>query len=643
MLYSNRMRIVALPRMWKRLILVCFDIAALSIAIWASYALRYGRWSPPSSTDEWLIAFSAPLVAIPTFMAMGLYRTVVRHLPERAIWRLLQAVTLAVLIWLLVAFLSQMTGRGFVPRSVPIIYWTLAAIAIVGSRFAAKWLFWPDGTRSRRKAQPVLIYGAGAAGTQLASSLRASHFVVGFLDDDHGLQRREVAGLNVYDPSLLPKLIEDYSIKEVILSIPSLSSTRRKEILASVSRHGVKVQSLPGLTDLVTGKYLVSQIGEIRIDDLLGRSAVPPDIDLIRTMVMGRSIMITGAGGSIGSELCRKIALWRPQRVVLLESNEFALYKIDKELSASKDIAVVPILASVVDERQVERAISEHGVDVLFHAAAHKHVPLVEANALEGIRNNVFGTKATVDAAYRLGVKDFVLISTDKAVRPTNVMGATKRWAELIVREKAARALKDGTGQRFSAVRFGNVLGSNGSVVPLFKEQISSGGPVTLTDPAMTRYFMSIAEAAELIVQAGALSEGGDVFLLDMGEPVLISDLAENMVRLAGITVRSDENPDGDIEIVTVGRRPGEKLYEELFYDESSAILTRHPKIMRAPALATEGRLVEEGLARLRTAVVEENEPLARSILFELVSKSDRADSPTAAIPPLRLLHPRES
>lgn len=622
---------LALPRTWKRLILICFDVTALTLAIWTSYALRYGRWSPPSSIDEWLIAFSAPLVAIPIFIAMGLYRTVVRHLPERSIWQMLQAVTLAVLIWLLAAFLSQMTGRGFVPRSVPIIYWALAAIAIVGSRFVAKWLFWPHRSRARRKAQPVLIYGAGAAGSQLANSLRASHFIVGFLDDDAGLHGREVAGLNVYHPALLPTLIEDYGVKEVILSIPSLSSTRRKEILAFVSGHGVKVQSLPGIMDLVTGKYLVSQIGEIQIDDLLGRSSVPPDIELIRTMVMGRSIMVTGAGGSIGSELCRKIAHWHPQRLVLFEANEFALYRIDKELSAFKDIAVVPVLASVADERQVERAIREHGIDVLFHAAAHKHVPLVEANALEGIRNNVFGTKATVDAAYRLGVKDFVLISTDKAVRPTNVMGATKRWAELIVREKAAKAASEGTGQRFCAVRFGNVLGSNGSVVPLFKEQIANGGPVTLTDPAMTRYFMSIAEAAELIVQAGALSKGGDVFLLDMGEPILISDLAENMVRLAGLTVQSDDNPEGDIEIVTVGRRPGEKLYEELFYDESSAARTRHPKIMRGPALASDGNLIGESLTRLRTAIAEENEPMARSILFELVSKSDRADSLAAA------------
>lgn len=630
MIHTLRMRILALPRSWKRLLLVIFDAAVLSLAMWASFALRFGRWDPPNTTGDVMIALSAPLVSIPIFLKMGLYRAVVRYLPERAIWRMLQAVTLAVLVWLLVGFMSQMTGRGIIPRSVPIIFWALSSVWIVGGRFAAKWLFWPQVSQGRLKTQPILIYGAGEAGTQLANSLRHSHFVVGFLDDDVTLQRREVAGLPVYSPSQLPALVQDFRIAEVILSIPSLTVARRKEILASMGGQGIKVQSLPGIADLVTGKYLVSQIREIEIDELLGRSSVPPDLDLVRNMIVGRSIMVTGAGGSIGSELCRKIAQWRPRCLVLFGANEFALYKIDKELSAIPGLKLVPVLASVADQRQVELAIKRHGVDVLFHAAAHKHVPLVEANALEGMRNNVFGTKTAVDAAYRLGVKHFVLISTDKAVRPTNVMGATKRWAELIVRDKAALALANETGQRFCAVRFGNVLGSNGSVVPLFKEQIAHGGPVTLTDPAMTRYFMSIAEAAELIVQAGALSEGGDVFLLDMGEPILISDLAANMIRLAGLTVRSDDNPDGDIEIVTVGMRPGEKLYEELFYDEASVVRTRHPKILRSSALETADDLIEDGLARLTSALAEENETLGRAILFDLVSKSDRAESQRA-------------
>ncbi|UYQ72604.1 polysaccharide biosynthesis protein [Pelagibacterium flavum] len=622
-----RKRVLALPRFWKRVILVGFDFGALAFVLWASYSLRYDRWDLPNSLDEWVIIASAPLIAIPIFIRMGLYRAVVRYLPERALWTIVKAMTLAAILWVVLAFLSAMTGRGFVPRSVPIIYWTLGTLVITGSRLIAKWVFWPSGRKALLKRPAVVIYGAGEAGTQLATSLRNSHFIAGFLDDDPALHRRDVAGIKVFPPSHLPSLVRDYGVKQVILSIPSVSAARRKEIVRDISQHGIKVQSLPGITDLVTGKYLVSQIHEIEIDELLGRSSVPPDLDLIRQMIVGRTIMVTGAGGSIGSELCRKIAQWRPQRLVLFESNEFALYKIEMELAAEKDVAAVPVLASVTNEQRVVRAIKEHGVDVVFHAAAHKHVPLVEANALEGIYNNVFGTKTVADAAFSNGVKDFVLISTDKAVRPTNVMGATKRWAELIVREKAAQAQQANTGQRFCAVRFGNVLGSNGSVVPLFKEQIAKGGPITLTDRAMTRYFMSIQEAAELIVQAGSLSEGGDVFLLDMGEPILITDLAENMVRLAGLTVRTDENPEGDIEIIAVGKRPGEKLYEELFYDQSTAIGTRHPKIMRGTATKPIDDVLSAHIAKMSEALDNQNEQEARHLLFELITLRDQRDA----------------
>ena len=627
MLSALRKRILSLPRTWKRVILVGFDFAALAFVLWAAFSLRYDRWELPNSLDEWAIIFSAPVIAIPVFVRMGLYRAVVRYLPERAIWTIVQAMALAAILWVLLAFLTAMAGRGFVPRSVPIIYWALGTLVITGSRLTAKWLFWPSSRKALLQRPAVVIYGAGEAGTQLATSLRNSHFIAGFLDDDPALHRREVVGIKVFAPSHLPNLVRDFGVKQVILSIPSLSAARRKEIVQEVSQHGIKVQSLPGITDLVTGKYLVSQIREIEIDELLGRSSVPPDLDLIREMIVGRTIMVTGAGGSIGSELCRKIAQWRPQRLVLFEANEFALYNIEMELSAAKDVAAVPVLGSVTNAQRVISAIKEHGVEVVFHAAAHKHVPLVEANALEGIHNNVFGTKTIADAAFENGVKDFVLISTDKAVRPTNVMGATKRWAELIVREKAAQAVEQKTGQRFCAVRFGNVLGSNGSVVPLFKRQIAGGGPITLTDRAMTRYFMSIQEAAELIVQAGALSEGGDVFLLDMGEPILISELAENMVRLAGLTVRSDDNPDGDIEIIAVGKRPGEKMFEELFYDEASAVRTKHPKIMRGTGTKPVDEVLSAHLERLGDALENQNEQEARQVLFELIALRDQRDA----------------
>lgn len=626
MIEGIRARILALPRRWKQALLVLFDFVALSFALWASFCLRYDNWYSPRNLDQWAIIFSAPVVALPVFARMGLYRAVVRYLPERALWTMLQAMVLATVAWVFLVFLSQMAGRGIVPRSVPIIYFGLGIFIIAGSRFAAKWLFWPDGRRRQHKKPAVVIYGAGQAGTQLAQSLRATHHIAGFLDDNPALHRREVAGIRVHSPSHLGAMIRERGVREVILSIPSLSAQRRKEIVTALSSQGVKVQSLPGLTDLVTGKYLVSQIRQIDVDDLLGRSSVPPDLDLIREMIVGRTIMVTGAGGSIGSELCRKIAQWRPQRLVLFEANEFALYKIERELAKMSDMALVPVLGSVADRERVVPALTEHGVEIVFHAAAHKHVPLVEANPLEGIRNNVFGTKTLVDAALEAGVRNFVLISTDKAVRPTNVMGATKRWAELIVRNAAARASATGTGQRFSAVRFGNVLGSNGSVVPLFREQIANGGPVTLTDPSMTRYFMSIREAAELIVQAGALSGGGDIFLLDMGEPMLISELAENMIRLAGLTVRGPDDPEGDIEIVTVGKRPGEKMFEELFYDPDSAITTRHPKIMRAKGGAA-ARQLEEPLAELERALRDQDERAARRILFAVISETPEQTS----------------
>lgn len=613
-------RIVKIPRFWKRIIIVLFDCIALSAALWMSFCLRFGVWDPPDTVDEFAIIATAPLVAIPIFIKLGLYRAVIRYLPERAIWTILQATTWAALGWVFVVFLSELAGRTVVPRSVPILYWAIATILIGSSRFAAKRLLWPVGGR-QVKNRPIVVYGAGEAGVQLAAALRREgmEYIVGFIDDNVSLHGSDVAGFRVYPPSSLKTLVDEFGVQEVILSAPSMSSRQRKEVVARLGGQGVKIKTLPPISDLVSGKYLVSYIREIDIDDLLGRSSVPADETLIRKMIEGKTIMVTGAGGSIGSELCRLIVKWRPQRLVLFEANEFALYQIDRELSAVLDGSIVPVLGSITDPAILRRTISQHGVRVVFHAAAYKHVPLVESNALEGIRNNVLGTRAVVDVAYELGVENFVLISSDKAVRPTNVMGATKRWAELIVREKAAEAARTSKNQYFSAVRFGNVLGSNGSVVPLFKEQIAHGGPVTLTDAAMTRYFMSIHEAAELIVQAGALSEGGDVFLLNMGEPVLIKELAENMIGLAGLSVRNAMSPDGDIEIVETGARPGEKMFEELFYDGKSAAGTQHPKILRAARSEVSDAYLDEAYAKLLQALHLENETEARRILFDTI------------------------
>ena len=562
----------------------------------------------------------APVLAVPVFIRMGLYRAVIRYLPERALLTIIQAMTLATLLWVAALFLAEATRLATFPRTVPFFYFIFGTVVVAGSRFVAKSLLWLPERGLAARGNLVAIYGAGAAGAQLAEALRESHRVI-FLDDERGMWGRDVGGIRVHPPDSVGQLIEGRGLKEVILSMPSAAPARRGEIIAELSQHSVKIRTLPAISDLVSGKYLVSQLREIDIDDLLGRSTVPADPDLMGAILPGRVILVTGAGGSIGSELTRQIVRGAARKLVLFEANEFALYEIERRLKPlAGDVELVPVLGSVADAHLVRRTLAAHGVDVIFHAAAHKHVPLVEANALEGIRNNVIGAKVLVDAAVAAGVQRFVLISSDKAVRPTNVMGATKRWAELIVRHYGK-----GRGMRYCSVRFGNVLGSNGSVVPLFREQIASGGPVTLTDARMTRYFMSIHEAAELIVQAGAMAEGGDIFLLEMGEPVAIRDLAENMVRLAGLSVKGPANPTGDIAIVETGARPGEKLFEELFYDPANAVRTSQPKILRKPAARrTDG--LDEALAALCAALAADNEVEARRVLFELVEAPARLE-----------------
>ena len=620
MLQRFRTVMTDLPRSWKRGIMVAYDIVAVAVALWFSYSLRYGIWMPPHTRDQWAGLAVAPLIAIPVFARMGLYRTVVRYISEQALWTMIRATTYAAIGLVIVAFVTAAATRGAAPRSVPLLFWALASIFVIGGRFVAKAVLGPPPA-NRLKSRSIAVYGAGEAGAHLVASIRAQRgrAVTAFIDEDPSLWGHEVAGVRVSPPSHLGRLIESGEVEEVIMSLQSVGLARRREIVASIRGHGVKVRMLPPLADVVAGKYLVNNIPEIDIDELLGRSSVPPDAELLSEMIDGRAIMVTGAGGSIGSELCRLIVAGAPQRLILLEANEYALYQIERELAAVSDRSIVPVLASVGDEARVRRAIADYGVEVIFHAAAHKHVPLVEANALEGIRNNVLGTMTIAEAALRGGVRNFVLISSDKAVRPTNVMGATKRWAELIVQQKAGQAARLNSGQRFCCVRFGNVLGSNGSVVPLFKEQIAHGGPVTLTDAAMTRYFMAIHEAAELIVQASTLSTGGDVFLLEMGEPILIKDLAENMIQLAGFEVRDDDHPEGDIEISVVGARPGEKLYEELFYDPSAASVTRHSKILRAPDAKIGGADLDGALAELKTFIADQNEAAARALLFDFI------------------------
>jgi FlaA1/EpsC-like NDP-sugar epimerase len=621
-LQQFRTAINGLPRRIKSLALVAFDAVALVGVLWLSFQLRLaGNFEP--SPAQWVMILLAPVVALPIFLRLGLYRAVIRYLPERAVFTVLWAMLLATLGWVVVLFIAELSRIAVLPRTVPVFYFLLGTIVVAGSRFLAKFILYP--TRETGDARPrVLIYGAGESGRQIAATLagQGGMTVAGFLDDDKNLQGRDDSGVRVYSPSQLGDLLTDSGAGEVILSMTSLETSRRQEIYSDLSRFPVKVRTLPSLREIASGKYQINQLREIDIDDLLGRSSVPADPQLLQEMIAGKAILVSGAGGSIGSELCRIIARLEPKLLVLLEANEFALYQIERQLAKDTAFPVLPVLGSVGDDALVRRTLKAHGIEAVFHAAAHKHVPLVELNVLEGVRNNIFGTETIVRAAFESGVPHFVLISTDKAVRPTNVMGATKRWAELIVRHYGDQATAERTGQHFAAVRFGNVLGSNGSVVPLFREQIAAGGPVTLTDERMTRYFMSIHEAAELIVQAGALSEGGEIFLLEMGQPVKIRDLAENMIRLAGLTVKSGENPHGDVAIEVTGIRPAEKLFEELFYDEKQAGRTRQPKILRARMAERTNADFPDALRSLHAAFERQDEAKVRELLFELVALS---------------------
>ncbi len=611
-------RIAGLPRFVKQLIMLGMDVTLLLLGVYVAYVLRYGFLFVPN-IKQILLMLVAPLVAVPVFIRYGLYRSVIRYLPEKAIWSIFQATAIAALLWVAVAFLTEMTGGTGVPRSVPLIYWLVITILVSISRFGAKWILRDStGPVSREVA---LIIGTGEAAQQLAAALRVHRdtYVAGFIDRDPSLLGMDIAGTRVYAPASIDDLVKNYGVCQVVISDPSMGETERKAYASILGRLKIRTSILPPIADLSRGKYLVGALRNIEIDDLLGRSPVPPDEVMLQSMIEGRSIMVTGAGGSIGSELCSTIINWKPRKLVLFEVGEFALYQLERKLKSVAHCEIVPVLGSVTQQELLENVIRSHGIDTIYHCAAYKHVPLVEANPLEGIRNNVMGTKAVADAALKTGVERFVLISSDKAVRPTNVMGATKRWAEFVIRHYGDLAQQKGAAQSFSSVRFGNVLGSNGSVVPLFREQIAAGGPVTLTDENMTRYFMSIREAAELIIQSGAVIKSGETALLEMGSPVKIRDLAENMILMAGLSVRDIKNPDGDIAIRVTGIREGEKLYEELFYDPDKALRTRHPKILCAEKRGTKASEIPQRLPQMQQFLNNNDAEGAKALLFDYI------------------------
>ncbi|MGI6851461.1 polysaccharide biosynthesis protein [Mesorhizobium sp. 1B3] len=609
-----------MPRTRKRVLLGIFDFFILFAALWLSYAIRLGEAFSPGLQQLGLLV-AAPAIALPFLYQLGFYRVVVRYLTETTVWTIMKALALSIPLWLAIVYMTEIRGIEGVPRTIPIIYFIVGTAMLSGSRLLAKRLLGAaveDVVNQKR----ILIYGAGPVGRQLAAALKLDprNIPLGFLDDDPALHGAEVAGLRVHSPDKFAKLIDSLDVQEIIVCSDAVDSTAKSAIFRQLAKTPVRLSFLPSVASGFGGD-LVSRVRDIGIGDLLGRPMVPPDSAILSAPIAGKTVLVTGAGGSIGSELCRQIVTLKAKALILFELDEFALYEIERALRPKAGGELIPILGSVTDEQRVRRLFEDHSVDTVFHAAAYKHVPMVELNPIAGIVNNVLGTWTVAKAAYDAGVEYFVLISTDKAVRPTNVMGATKRWAEIIVRCFASRDAEGNGKRRFCSVRFGNVIGSQGSVVPLFKEQIERGGPLTLTDQKMTRYFMSVNEAAELIIQAASLSQKGEIFLLDMGAPVRIYDLAENMIRLAGLSVKDKDNPNGDIEIEIVGSRPGEKLFEELFYDPESVEKTIHPKIMYGKRQPLETSRIREALDELEAAVRKGDAEAARDALFSFIKE----------------------
>jgi FlaA1/EpsC-like NDP-sugar epimerase len=619
-LFRLAIPVLALPRLAKRFVALSLDLSLCVLTVWLAYYLRLGEFIPLSGNALFAIAVSIGL-ALPIFVVSGLYRAIFRFSGWPALLTVARAVTIYGLLY---ASLFTAIGIDNVPRTIGIIQPILLLLFVGASRtFARVWLGDQYNSILKRSARPkVLIYGAGSNGRQLVAAMTNSNEmeVVGFLDDDDRLQGHVLNSLPIYNPAELTDLVTSLSISNVLLALPNVTRKRRNDILNHIRMAHVSVRTLPSMNDLAQGKVSISDVRELDVDDLLGREPVTPNHILLAKNVHKKVVMVTGAGGSIGSELCRQIAVIGPAKLLLIEQSEFALYTIHKELEEKLqniDIALVPLLASAQDEDRMREIISTWSPDTIYHAAAYKHVPLVEHNPAAGIKNNVLGTLYTALAAAENGVADFVLISTDKAVRPTNVMGASKRLAEM-----ALQALAEDTKYavtKFSMVRFGNVLDSSGSVVPKFRQQIRNGESITLTHPEVTRYFMTIPEAAQLVIQAGAMAKGGDVFVLDMGQPVKIMDLAQRMIELSGLVVRDEQNPDGDIEIEITGLRPGEKLYEELLIGGSPQS-TLHPRIMRAQEEFIPWSEFEHKLKSLEIALNVNDVGVLRLMLQQLVT-----------------------
>jgi len=594
--------ILQLPRAAKRLISLTADVILLSVAFWGGYWVRLDHLTPIDGREQWLLLAAVIPVTLFVFVRIGLYRAVLRFVSFRVLWTVALGVFLSTLFLVLAAFYFN----TFLPRSVPVIYFAFSLILVGGVRLFFRMVY--QNTRGSRI--PVVIYGAGPAGRQLHQALNqgAEYFAVSYVEDNPRVIGSFIQGLEVFNAEALEGLIAQHEVKKVFLAVPESNKVDRQRILKRLESVSCEVLSIPSVVDLIEGNAKIDELKEVSIDDLLGREPVSPIVQLMEADIANKVVLVSGAGGSIGSELCRQIVRSQPATLVLFELSEFALYQIEKELRQIIEhdklhIKLVPLLGTVQNEQQLYKVFKDYAVQTVYHAAAYKHVPLVEANVIEGVRNNVFGTLSCAQAAILAQVETFVLISTDKAVRPANVMGATKRLAELILQALA----REQSVTRFAIVRFGNVLGSSGSVVPLFRQQIKQGGPVTVTHEDVVRYFMTIPEAAQLVIQAGAMGRGGDVYVLDMGKPVKIMELARRMIRLSGLTPKEPETPDGDMEIKVTGLRPGEKLYEELWLGEHLRG-TEHARIMSADEVYVEWPVLSILLARLREACDESND-----------------------------------
>ena len=609
--------LINLSRRNKRTLMVLFDACTVIASIFLAFSLRLGHFYYPTGNNHLLlIMIASPILALPIFYAFGFYREVIRYVGFKALWQINQATTLYAVLWALISFMAVIDG---IPRTVILINWSIVLMSVGGSRFFARWVLSQENiTNPLSQKRNVLIYGAGSAGRELCTALYQSseYNPVAFVDNSVELYRQSINGLEVFNEDDIEDLIQKHNIKEVLLALPSISRRRRNEIIAILNPLPINVRSLPSVSELAQGKVKIDDLRDVSIKDLLGREPVKPNEELLKLNITGKVVLVTGAGGSIGSELCRQIILQKPKQLILYEINEFSLYNVEQEFDKIEmpHVEILPVLGSVRDRKRFQNVVKHFSVQTIYHAAAYKHVPLVEYNNSEGVLNNTFGTLIAAEVALAEKVETFVLISTDKAVRPTNTMGATKRIAELVLQALS----KQESSTCFTMVRFGNVLDSSGSVIPLFKQQIKNGGPVTVTNTNMVRYFMTIPEAVELVVQAGAMGKGGDVFVLDMGEPVRIYDLATKMIQLSGLQVLDEDNLDGDIEIKCIGLRPGEKLYEELLMGDNIS-QTDSLLIMRAEESMLDWEDLKPILDQLNEAINNSDQEKVRELLIEAV------------------------